>query len=417
MFALCSLLPLRVFLIAVSVLAGGVTARESSHPASACRSITIGVSIESDSARTAPREKETAEKKPGKEAPVKITITDEGIKIGSEGKEKVVLEVDAEKLAEKIQKSLAGVPESLAAVFGGDEDKHYTVVQNSDIVQVGKTIRVADDELVNGDVVAFVSDVHVEGKVMGDVAAIFGDVVLGPDAIVNGQVVSILGTVTKDEGAVVRGETAVVGSRHHARGARGIVWPWGASTYGKGVFGAVSKVVVLVIFTLLMLLILYMISGRMRRAATYLSNSFLKSLGIGLLVLFPGSVFVVVLTIILAITIVGIPVAVLLVMSLVALFMLGFLTSALELGRFVTTKLGMEADSPYVHGVIGLCLLALLGIIGSFMSLSPFLGHMSGVFRAFGFLVNFVALVFGVGAFVASKGGSQPPPAPLPPSA
>jgi hypothetical protein len=155
----------------------------------------------------------------------------------------------------------------------------------------------------------------------------------------------------------------------------------------------------------------------MKRAAGYLSGSFLKSLGIGILVFFPGTLFVIVLAIILAITIVGIPVAVLLVMSLFALFMLGFFTCALELGRFVTGKLSVDGDSPFVHGIVGLFLLSILGIIGALMFVNPFFGPMGTVFRVLGFFVNFVALILGVGAFIASKGGSRSPEAKIPPPA
>ena len=416
MLALCNVIAVKLFLTVVGFLVGGCPVQPQPSSGAAPQAVTISVSVERDTTVSPPQELQRPQKPQKSEKPVKITITDEGIKIGSEGKERVILEVDSEKLGEQIKKSLEGIPESLAAVFGEDEDSHYHTVRSSDLVTFAKSINVAQDELVNGDVVAFGSDINIEGKVMGDVAAIFGDVTLGPDAIVNGQVVSILGSVTKEEGAVVRGETAVVGRSHHGRSGPGLVWAWGPPL-GKGLFGASAKIILFIVLVLLMLLILYFISGRMKRAAAYLSGSFLKSLGIGILVLFPGTLCVVALTIILAITIVGIPVAVLLVMSLFALSVLGFFTSALGLGAFVSRKLNIEGDSPYVHGIIGLFLLSIVGIIASFMSLNPFFGPMSAVLRVLGFFINFAALVLGIGAFIASKGGSRSPLPKAPPAA
>lgn len=423
MSVLCNAIAARFVFFVVGILIGGSPAKTPPEGASASSVLAVAVSVERDTTAVAPQTPKPAEpktppqpKKPAKpEKSVKITISDEGIKIGNEGSEKVTVEVNSEKLTKQIKKSLEGLPESLAAAFGEDEDKRYGVVRSSDVVQFGKRITIASDELVNGDVVNFCSDIDIDGKVMGDVAAICGNVRLGPQAIVNGQVVSILGNVTKEPGAVVRGETAVVGRSHRTRTGPGLVWSWGPPL-GKGLFGAGARVVLLIILALLMLLILYFISGRLQRAAQYLSASFLKSLGIGILVLFPGTLFAVILTIILCITIVGIPVAVLLMLSLFALFVLGYFTSALELGKFVARKLNTETDSPYVHGILGLFLLAILGIIAAIMYLNPFFGPARLSLRILGGLFNLVAVTVGVGAFIASKGGSQPAGPQAPPA-
>jgi hypothetical protein len=237
---------------------------------------------------------------------------------------------------------------------------------------------------------------------MGDVAAIFGNVELGPSAIVNGEVVSILGSVSREDGAVVRGETAVIGGHYPHRG---LVFPLGS--FGEGMFGAGFKIVIFIISVLLILMVLYFISERMTKAAAYAGQSFLKSFGVGLLVLFAGTILVVVLSIILAITIVGIPVAVLLVLSFVALFGLGYFVAALALGRFVGRKFNMESESVYLHGIIGLFILSILGVIASFMVFNPWMGPIRVILVVFAALIKFVAVVVGVGAFILSRGGSR----------
>jgi len=117
-------------------------------------------------------------------------------------------------------------------------------------------------------------------------------------------------------------------------------------------------------------------------------------------------VLVLVLSIILAITIVGIPVAVLLVLSFIALFVLGYFVAALALGAFVCKKCNVESDSVYIHGIIGLFLLAIFGIISGFMFFNPWMAPFRAMLRVFGGIIGFVALVTGVGAFIASRGGS-----------
>ncbi len=144
----------------------------------------------------------------------------------------------------------------------------------------------------------------------------------------------------------------------------------------------------------------------MSNASAHASGSFLKSFGVGLLILFAGTVLVAVLSIILAITIVGIPVAVLLVLSFIALFLLGYLVSALALGSFIARKCNMEKESVYVHGFIGIFLLAIFGIIAGFMFFNPWMGPARAMLRVIGGLANFVAVMTGVGAFIVSRGGS-----------
>lgn len=333
----------------------------------------------------------------------RITITDEGIQIESDGSEKVILDIDAKKLDrlnKRVIDGLEDLPESLDVVFDEDEDKRFFHVKGSDVVQFGKKIVIGPDELVNGDVVAIGADISIEGKVMGDVAAIFGSVDLGSGAIVNGEVVSILGEVNRDDGSIVRGETAVIG-RHHRNG---LTFPIGP--FGEGMFNAGAKVVLFIITILLMFIVFYFIAQRMANASSHASGSFLKSFGVGLLVLFAGTVLVAVLSIILAITIVGIPVAVLLVLSFIALFVLGYFVAALALGSFVARKCNMERESVYVHGFIGIFLLSILGIIAGFMFFNPWMGPARGMLRVVGGLANFVAVMTGVGAFISSKGGS-----------
>jgi len=96
------------------------------------------------------------------------------------------------------------------------------------------------------------------------------------------------------------------------------------------------------------------------------------------------------------------------VLSFVALFVLGYLVSALALGSFVARKCNMDRESVYVHGFLGIFLLAIFGIIAGFMFFNPWMGPARAMLRVVGGLVNFVAVMTGVGAFVASKGGSFP---------
>ncbi len=402
MFAFCNAAVAKALLVAAGFLAGGA------------RMPAVGTTVRGPVVAVvvpAPPDTVRAPKpaKPPKapEMPVTITITDEGIHVDGEGALKI--RVDAEKLEEMsrrinrdVMKHLEDLPESLAALLGDEYDaKRFDRVKGSDVVQVGTDVFIAPNELVNGNVVAIASSIRIEGKVTGDVAAIFGSVRLGPDAIVNGEVVSIFGSVDREDGSIVRGETAVIGGHHR----RGITYPIGV--FGESVVGGVAKIAMFLIGVLLMLILLFFIPARMRAAADYTSGSFFKSLGMGLLFFFGGFVLVVILAIILAITIVGIPVAVLLVLSFVALLGIGYSASAIALGSFVVRRFGVEGDSIYLQAIVGLFLLAILGIVASFMTMSPIFGPARAVLRAVGGIAQFAALLAGTGAFILSRAGSR----------
>lgn len=417
MLALCNGAVVKLLLVIVAFASGGSRAPGDSRDVS-CSSVAV-TCVAAAADTVSPPKPAPAAKAPAKaaapEKASKITITDEGIQIEAEdGSERVILDIDAAKLDQlnrKVAEHLEDLPESLAAVFDEDEDKRFFRVKGSDVVQFGKKIVIGPDELVNGDVVSIFGDIVIEGKVMGDVAAILGSVDLGENAIVNGELVSILGEVDRQDGSIVRGETAVIG-RHHRNG---LVFPIGP--FGENVGGAVAKVILFVITLLLMLMVLTFIAPRMSNAAAHASGSFLKSFGVGFLVLIAGTVLVTVLAIILAITIVGIPVAVLLVLSFIALFVIGYFVSALALGSFVSRKFNIERESVFVHGFIGVFLLSILGIIAAFMFFNPWMGPARGLLRVVGGLANFVAVMTGVGAFIVSKGGAlsrAPKPTPLP---
>ncbi|MGD1048719.1 MAG: polymer-forming cytoskeletal protein [Candidatus Krumholzibacteriaceae bacterium] len=391
MFALCNCAAGRVLAVIAGLFAGGVHAPSAAyHHVSVTPGVVVCAPAPADSAAAQKSQKPAKPQKP--EKPTKITISDEGIKIESEGSKKVVVDVGG-KMRGKIGRtmhedldSLKSNIESLDTVFGDQEDKRYYNVKSSDQVQFGQRIVVGPHDLVNGDVVTICSSITIEGKVMGDVAAICGNVELGPTAVVNGH--------------------------HHNRSGLNVA----IGPFGEGLLGAGGKIAVLIVTMLLMLIILYFLGQRMKIASDHAGRTFFKSFGLGLLVLIGGTILVVVLAIILAITIVGIPVAVLLVLSYAALLVLGYFVAALALGSFVCRKCNIESDSVYVHGLLGLILLSIVGIIASFMLFTPLMGPLRWTLLILAGLIKCVALASGMGAFIVSRAGSLPgaPKAPLP---
>ncbi|MBN2071461.1 MAG: hypothetical protein JW814_08390 [Candidatus Krumholzibacteriota bacterium] len=346
-----------------------------------------------------------------KKSNLKISISDKGVKIGSSDGEEVILDIDKARISEGLEKvfdDIDGIKINLDDLddpseyidfdFLNIEERDFKVVRTKELVRFGDDVHIGRNELVRGDVVVLFGDIEIDGKVTGDVVSVLGDVKIGPTAIVNGEVVSVLGRLDEDPRAHVRGETIEVWSHHNP-----ISVPFFA--FGGGIFRVIAKFVSFLVGALLLLIILYFLPDRMRRSSEFIFGSFFKALGVGLLVLFIGGAVVGLIGVILSITIIGIPVAILLVLSFGALVIVGYFVSALALGRFIVSKFNLESDSIFIQGIIGLFGLMLLGILSGMLWFAPYFLPARIILKSMSAFLNFIALFTGVGAFILSKAG------------
>ncbi len=121
-----------------------------------------------------------------------------------------------------------------------------------------------------------------------------------------------------------------------------------------------------------------------------------------------GSVVVLILGVVLSITIIGIPVALLLVLSYGALLMLGYFVSALALGRLLCQKFGPNGASPFLCGFMGLFVITLPGFIAAMMWVVPFLAPIQILLKTIAVFFSFLAVTLGSGALIISKAGVLP---------
>ncbi len=121
------------------------------------------------------------------------------------------------------------------------------------------------------------SDLSVNEQVEGDVVAIGGDVVLGPEAVVSGHAVSIFGKVHAEPGARVEGRVIALSSLasltvDRVRGSDGRRADLGVKLLVAGVW--------LLITTLLA----FLVPARVRRGAAILPQLALRAVVLGLMV-------------------------------------------------------------------------------------------------------------------------------------
>ena len=269
------------------------------------------------------------------------------------------------------------------------ERKDQVVISGSVNVPKGKTagdIVIADgpvriDGHVTGDVVAAAGNVTVRGRIDGDVLTFAGRLRLLEGARVHGDV------SYGDEKPVIASGAKIDGKVKKAKNKVGV----GAFAWAIGLFiwlavtgSALILGILVVAFTPRAVEAAWEAAGG-RTGATI-------GMGIALFLGFP------LVALIVAATVIGIPLAGLLLLAVLPLYALGYVTSAWILGRRILTG----RRDRFVPFLVGLAILRVIALI-------PFLGGLAGV----------AATAFGLGAlglaaWRAGGAGRAGPPQPAP---
>jgi cytoskeletal protein CcmA (bactofilin family) len=269
---------------------------------------------------------------------------------------------------------------------------NVTVDDEAGLVRVFSDAEVPAGERVEGDVVAVVGSVVVEGQVAGDVVAVLGSVTLKPGAVVDGDVVAIGGALDQAVGAIVSGESVSVGFL----------------TFGNGV--PTVGTLLLAIFTgwfislLMAWFLILFFPSRMLHVAMTASQRTAGSFGLGVLSA-PLVMFAICL---LLVTVIGIPFALVLPLVYVLIVWGGQLAVTQLLGcRLLRRPLGQV--SPMTGILAGSLLVALLFVLGVLLSRPE--GSIRTIalfFHLLGALLLLGLSIIGTGAVLLSRFGSRP---------
>lgn len=232
---------------------------------------------------------------------------------------------------------------------GANNSSHEAVsVFGSSVVDgtvTGEAVSVFGDTVVNGSVageaVAVMGNVRINGEVGGQVVAVMGDVYLGSKSKVGGQIVVVCGRVIREEGAQHTGNVQQVGPSI-GFGHFGSVATWfqeGAAKARLLWMGSGSGLVWMI--ALIHLGIYLVIALVLPRGVEACVETFEEKPGMSILAAFLSFLLTPLVVILLAATVIGLPVA------LAALFFLSFFSRAV------------------MHAWIGRLFLRPFGIVGS----------------------------------------------------
>ena len=292
-------------------------------------------------------------------------------------------------------------------------------------VHIGSSIVVGEDELVTDPVVAIGGSVTVLGRVDDDVVAVGGSVRLGPKAHVRGDVTAVGGSVDQEKGATIGGTVNEVrigpqfnfGPWHAFDG----MWfdGWDVVSDGFRLLGTVMRVSLVLLLALLVALIaarpVQRISDRVGRDP-WLSGF------TGLLAQLLFIPVLVLTIVILAVSIIGIPLLLLVPFGIVGFLiamLVGFAGVALRLGRWAV---GDERPA-FVAMAVGVVLVSAVALVTRTLALLPVpLWPISWILALTAFFLEYLAWTVGLGAALLTRFGTRgtatpfdvaPPPLPV----
>jgi hypothetical protein len=337
----------------------------------------------------------------------KIRVDDEGIHIRTEeGDEFEVDEMDLEGGMVIDEEGIITDEEGV----GRRPRKVYTI--SHDIVKTGRDIAVEEYEEVDGDVVAVGGDVTVKGVVTGSVMAMGGDVLVKSTAIIEGDAVSIGGKVEREAGAVIRGQRVGVSFFPdrivpHVLGVppKPVIRfpPFFGGFGGLALFARIIKIM---LFLFLGIVVISILPRNVAKVKDKVREDFLKSALVGL----AAEILILPIFVLLIVTIIGIPVALLLEPLLIlAAFILGYTGISYFIGEKLREGTSLKPDTPMMTLVIGILavesVLLLARVVGIF---GHFLFGFSWILTFIGWVIWYVAITVGFGASILTRLGTRP---------
>ena len=225
----------------------------------------------------------------------------------------------------------------------------------SERVVFGQSLNIGAEETIS-KAVAIGGSVTIAGHVRQDVVSIGGSVTLLPGARVEGDAVAVGGTVSVDPGATLEGDNVGLGGTIPTAAGSAVRWAMGGRHGMRSMFGFASRLTRAVLVYVLALLIAVAFPGAVSRVKAYLTERpGVATLG-GLAIILGFAP----LCVLLAVTIIGIPLIPVAVLALVAILLFGFTVSGGWLGErmpFLTQK------TPVKTVALGAAVLALVGLI------------------------------------------------------
>jgi hypothetical protein len=277
-----------------------------------------------------------------------------------------------------------------------------------ELVRVGQNVRVNADEVVRGDVVLVGGNLRVDGEILGGAVVLGGDIDVGPTARIHGGAVAVAGRANSAPGSEVRGG-AVSLSVFSTPVLERFAWP-----RARQVGELLSDCIKLVLLIVLAVPVCALLAPRLDDARATFDATPFTCIGLGLLTL-PGGIFTaIVVAFLLALTLVGVPVALLLLVAALLTVVIAMQVGAALVGVRAAQWLRraqpahVSRRSVWSSVVLGLVCLRIPELCGDLLRIASPAGRWAVGFEAADVAVEIAVIAGGLGALVLWRWSGRP---------
>lgn len=330
-----------------------------------------------------------------------IRITDEGVQVQKNGqrlplhgKKGVTISVDTKRGTHTTRVEAPDAPDTpdTPDTPGNGPDIHVDLgdTNANDIVKFGTDVTIRPGRKVDGSVVAIGGSITIFGEVMQDVVSIGGDINVRPSGNIHGDAVAVGGTVNEDAGSTVSGQNVSIGI-----GALRLLPIFGVLAGIGSILGAFALFLVLLVIAGIALVLA---RDRMEGMQEVYTHQMGKAVVYGFIV----SLLLLPVSVLLFITIIGIPVAlIILLLAFPVAALAGIVSSGIYLGHRI--RPGLSSGWAAVTGLGTLVALQWVSGLLSHVPVIGLLGTVLGLVGALGWIWAFFA---GLGAIWLTRFGN-----------
>jgi hypothetical protein len=283
-------------------------------------------------------------------------------------------------------------------------------------VRFAGDVTVGPDDQIDGNVVVFGGNAQIQGSVRGDVVVFGGVLRLSRTADVRGSVVAIGTELVRAPEARVGGDVVDVGPNALRLAFGRVDVPNPIRVFNPSVRRAIGILTTVLRLGLLIILgCLFVAAARapVDRVAARAAAEPLKAGVVGFLVELLFLPVLAMVSVLLAVSVIGIPLLVLVpvaVLALIVVFLVGFTAVAMRVGQWMGGRIGADRIEGYAAVTLGIVVLLSLAVLAriAFLTGGPLAG-VGATLLILGLCVEYAAWTIGLGASVLVRFAPQPP--------
>ena len=285
-------------------------------------------------------------------------------------------------------------------VFGDNFTLESGDTLTGDLVVFGGNVTVEEDAKVQGDMVVFGGNVSLDGTVSGSTVIIGGTITMGETSIVNGDLVTVGGSLNRDPGAKIEGEVVTnvpipniqIPNAPSPPNVPNPPSPPGSPNFNfdfNPLANFFQMLFTSIAVSLLAMLASLFLQPQIERVSQAIVSNVVIAGSIGLLT----GVMAPVVLVILAVTIILIPVSLLAAMTLALAWLFGLIAIGTEVGERFTRAINQTWAPPLTAGLGTFLMMIVVGTVG--------------MIPCIGWLTTSLVALLGVGGVVLTIFGTQ----------